>query len=166
MLGDNRSQSVVISGESGVGKTEATKLILQFLAEVSGRASGAGNSSSGLEQQILQANPVMEAFGNAKTLRNNNSSRFGKLISVKFNRTGTIVGGSIINYLLEKVRSYSRWRANATITFSTSYWLAARQTRRCGAHVISRNLQNTTTQISPVSLRLMECRMKKNLRTW
>jgi len=105
MIADNKSQSVVISGESGAGKTEATKLILQFLAEVSGRASAAsGEGGGGLEQQILQANPVMEAFGNAKTSRNNNSSRFGKLISVKFNNAGSIIGGSIINYLLEKSR--------------------------------------------------------------
>ena len=103
MLSDAKSQSVVISGESGAGKTEATKLILQFMAEVSGRAQ-TGDKDGGLEQQILQANPIMEAFGNAKTLRNNNSSRFGKLISVAFNGSGAIVGGSIINYLLEKVR--------------------------------------------------------------
>lgn len=70
MLAEKRHQSVVISGESGSGKSEATKLILQYLAETS---SGGRGESAGLEQQILQSNPLMESFGNAKTVRNNNS---------------------------------------------------------------------------------------------
>jgi myosin heavy subunit len=102
-----KDQAVVISGESGAGKTETMKLVLQFLADVSGRAqkqTATGEKAESLEQQILKSNPVMEAFGNAKTTRNNNSSRFGKWTEIKFNRYGTIVGGSIINYLLEKSR--------------------------------------------------------------
>lgn len=107
LMADFKDQAVVISGESGAGKTETMKLVLQFLADVSGRAqkqTTAGEKAESLEQQILKSNPVMEAFGNAKTTRNNNSSRFGKWTEIKFNRFGTIVGGSIINYLLEKSR--------------------------------------------------------------
>lgn len=97
----------VISGESGAGKTETMKLVLQYLAEVSGRAakrSVGDKDNESLEQQILKSNPVMEGFGNAKTVRNNNSSRFGKWTEIKFNKQGSIVGGSIVNYLLEKSR--------------------------------------------------------------
>jgi myosin heavy subunit len=100
------SQCFIIS--AGAGKSEATKLILQFLADVSSRSAATGTgpvgSSGTLEQQILAANPILEAFGNAKTLRNNNSSRFGKLITINFDNNGSITGGGIINYLLEKSR--------------------------------------------------------------
>jgi myosin heavy subunit len=108
MLTDGTDQSVVISGESGAGKSEATKLILQFLTDVSARAQqssgGVTSATTHLEQQILAANPILETFGNAKTLRNNNSSRFGKLITINFDSNGGIIGGGIINYLLEKSR--------------------------------------------------------------
>jgi myosin heavy subunit len=104
MVNEQKDQSVVISGESGAGKSEATKLILQYIAEASSRASGIRAKENSLEQQILQSNPIMEAFGNAKTVRNNNSSRFGKLITVYFDGSGSVSGGSIISYLLEKSR--------------------------------------------------------------
>ncbi|CAM9464777.1 unnamed protein product, partial [Phaeothamnion confervicola] len=108
MLNERKNQSVIITGESGAGKSEACKLVLQFIADLSaahsGKTSAASDDDASLEQQLLQANPILEAFGNAKTVRNNNSSRFGKLITIKFDRMGAICEGSIISYLLEKSR--------------------------------------------------------------
>lgn len=96
MVRDEVNQSIIISGESGAGKTETAKIAMQYLAALGG--------GSGIEHEILKTNPILEAFGNAKTLRNDNSSRFGKLIEIHFSETGKISGANIQTFLLEKSR--------------------------------------------------------------
>ncbi|CAF1548069.1 unnamed protein product, partial [Rotaria sordida] len=108
MLRDRENQSMLITGESGAGKTENTKKVIQYFALVA--AAGTKKEEEGakkqmtLEDQIVSANPVLEAYGNAKTTRNNNSSRFGKFIRIHFGPTGKIAGADIEVYLLEKSR--------------------------------------------------------------
>ncbi|KAJ9700868.1 hypothetical protein PVL29_006277 [Vitis rotundifolia] len=101
MINDGVSQSILVSGESGAGKTESTKMLMQYLAYMGGRAAAEGRT---VEQQVLESNPVLEAFGNAKTVRNNNSSRFGKFVEIQFDQTGRISGAAIRTYLLERSR--------------------------------------------------------------
>ena len=117
---DNRNQSMLVSGESGAGKTETTKIVMQYLATVGrpksitnifagGGAGGDSRAAGGegppsVERRVLDSNPILEAFGNAKTLRNENSSRFGKFICMQFNGRGELIGAKIDVYLLEKVR--------------------------------------------------------------
>ena len=132
---DMKAQAIIISGESGAGKTVATKKCLQYFAEVAG-------SGSGMSDKILSANPILEAFGNAKTVRNNNSSRFGKWIEIYFSGSmAQISGAKITSYLLEKPRlvrqgaterNYhvfyqifhdSSWRAKLKLTVMSDYKL-------------------------------------------
>ncbi|KAL8122002.1 hypothetical protein AgCh_018654 [Apium graveolens] len=101
MIKEGISQSILVSGESGAGKTESTKSLMQYLAYMGGKADADGRS---VEQQVLKSNPVLEAFGNAKTVRNNNSSRFGKFVEIQFNDRGKISGAAIRTYLLERSR--------------------------------------------------------------
>lgn len=101
MINEGISQSILVSGESGAGKTESTKMLMSYFAHVGGRAAAEGRT---VEQQVLESNPVLEAFGNAKTVRNNNSSRFGKFVEIQFNDSGRISGAAIRTYLLERSR--------------------------------------------------------------
>jgi myosin-1 len=101
MKGYKENQCIIISGESGAGKTEAAKRIMQYIASVSG---GTDSSIQEIKDMVLATNPLLESFGNAKTLRNNNSSRFGKYLEIHFNDRGEPVGANINNYLLEKSR--------------------------------------------------------------
>jgi len=103
LLSSGRNQCMLVSGESGAGKTEATKKILEYISAVS-NDSHAGKSVAGIKDKLLESNPIMEAFGNAKTLRNDNSSRFGKYMVVQFDFSGAPLGATIQQYLLEKPR--------------------------------------------------------------
>ncbi|XP_075706286.1 unconventional myosin-Ia [Rhinoderma darwinii] len=96
----DRDQCILITGESGAGKTEASKLVMSYVAAVCGK----GAEVNQVKEQLLQSNPVLEAFGNAKTTRNDNSSRFGKYMDIEFDFKGDPMGGVISNYLLEKSR--------------------------------------------------------------
>ena len=99
LTAERLNQSIIVSGESGAGKTETCKAVMKFLLTVRGEGA-----DSCLDRQILESNPILEALGNARTLRNDNSSRFGKFIKVHFDEAGHASGASIVTYLLEKSR--------------------------------------------------------------
>ncbi|KAM9857329.1 myosin-10 isoform 1-T1 [Aulostomus maculatus] len=135
MLQDREDQSILCTGESGAGKTENTKKVIQYLAHVASSHKGRKDHNippespkpvklqGELERQLLQANPILESFGNAKTVKNDNSSRFGKFIRVNFDVTGYIVGANIETYLLEKSRAIRQ--AKDERTFHIFYQLLA-----------------------------------------
>ncbi|KAK8736466.1 hypothetical protein OTU49_005019 [Cherax quadricarinatus] len=109
MIQDGENQSMLITGESGAGKTENTKKVLSYFANVGATTKKKGeDKKQNLEDQIIQTNPVLEAFGNAKTTRNDNSSRFGKFIRIHFQPNGKLSGADIEVYLLEKARVISQ----------------------------------------------------------
>uniref|UniRef100_A0A3Q2XQV2 Myosin-9 n=1 Tax=Hippocampus comes TaxID=109280 RepID=A0A3Q2XQV2_HIPCM len=120
MMQDREDQSILCTGESGAGKTENTKKVIQYLAHVASSHKTKKDQGE-LEKQLLQANPILEAFGNAKTVKNDNSSRFGKFIRINFDVNGYIVGANIETYLLEKSRAIRQARDERT--FHIFYYL-------------------------------------------
>ncbi|XP_049416604.1 myosin-9-like isoform X1 [Epinephelus fuscoguttatus] len=127
MMQDREDQSILCTGESGAGKTENTKKVIQYLAHVASSHKTKKDQNSSilshgeLEKQLLQANPILEAFGNAKTVKNDNSSRFGKFIRINFDVNGYIVGANIETYLLEKSRAIRQ--AKEERTFHIFYYM-------------------------------------------
>ena len=103
MQNAGKNQSILITGESGAGKTENTKKVISYFASI-GASTKKKEGEVGLEDKIVQTNPVLEAWGNAKTVRNDNSSRFGKFIRIWFNQGGKLSGADMVTYLLEKSR--------------------------------------------------------------
>merc|ERR1719195_1323056 len=104
MLQNGKNQSMLITGESGAGKTENTKKVISYLAAVAAPKKASATKKAALEDQIVATNPILESYGNAKTSRNDNSSRFGKFIRIHFNAAGKLAGCDIESYLLEKSR--------------------------------------------------------------
>merc|ERR1712020_129687 len=104
MLTNHKNQSMLITGESGAGKTENTKKVIAYLALVATSGKKSKEKKVSLEDQIVATNPIMESYGNAKTSRNDNSSRFGKFIRIHFTQSGKLAGCDIESYLLEKSR--------------------------------------------------------------
>ncbi|CUF67578.1 myosin heavy chain MYA2, putative [Bodo saltans] len=106
MISDNGNQCILISGESGAGKTEATKIVMKYLAAISCSRGTAEEKAQGMAvgDRLNACSPILESFGNAKTVRNDNSSRFGKFMKVKFSPTGQLIGAETTKYLLEKSR--------------------------------------------------------------
>uniref|UniRef100_A0A8C1R8L4 Myosin, heavy chain 9b, non-muscle n=1 Tax=Cyprinus carpio TaxID=7962 RepID=A0A8C1R8L4_CYPCA len=120
MMQNREDQSILCTGESGAGKTENTKKVIQYLAHVASSHKTKKDQGE-LEKQLLQANPILEAFGNAKTVKNDNSSRFGKFIRINFDVNGYIVGANIETYLLEKSRAIRQ--AKEERTFHMFYYM-------------------------------------------
>lgn len=101
LVRDRKNQGFIISGESGAGKTETAKIVMEYLGYVSGSTN---QKTEQIQRRVQQAQPILESFGNAVTMRNNNSSRFGKYNRVFFDETGTLVDASVTTYLLESSR--------------------------------------------------------------
>merc|ERR1719341_1418744 len=152
MLQDREDQSILCTGESGAGKTENTKKVIQYLAYVAASkpkgSSHAPTSNEGglnfgeLEQQLLKANPILEAFGNAKTVKNDNSSRFGKFIRINFDASGYIAGANIETYLLEKARIIRQ--APDERTFHIFYQLLTGASQELKSQMILEDARNYT----------------------
>ena len=138
MIRSNQNQSILVSGESGAGKTVTTKIIMRYLATLSQRSEGHGREKSfvSIEAQVLQSNPILESFGNARTVRNDNSSRFGKFIEIRFStKFGTLKSASIRTYLLEKVRLISQSPGERNYHVFYEVLAALPQSERRGLHI-------------------------------
>ena len=122
LMSSHLNQCILITGESGAGKTEAAKRVMEYVAAVS-PSKTIGDASINIKDRLLQSNPILEAFGNAKTIRNNNSSRFGKFMALVFDFHGQPVGGRITNFLLEKPRVTTP--ADSERSFHVFYFLLA-----------------------------------------
>merc|ERR1719225_488096 len=152
MLQDREDQSILCTGESGAGKTENTKKVIQYLAFVAATkpktashlptTNEGGLSFGELEQQLLKANPILEAFGNAKTVKNDNSSRFGKFIRINFDASGYIAGANIETYLLEKARIIRQ--AQEERTFHIFYQLLMGASSELKSQMILEDARNYT----------------------
>ncbi|XP_077356723.1 myosin-9-like isoform X2 [Festucalex cinctus] len=139
MMQDREDQSILCTGESGAGKTENTKKVIQYLAHVASSHKTKKDQGE-LEKQLLQANPILEAFGNAKTVKNDNSSRFGKFIRINFDVNGYIVGANIETYLLEKSRAIRQAREERT--FHIFYYLLTGAGDKLHAELLLENYNN------------------------
>ena len=146
MVAGGKDQVCVISGESGAGKTEAAKSFIKQLVNVS-----KGAEFEGLEEKLIEVNPVLEAFGNAKTKFNNNSSRFGKYTSVEFNGQGQVKGAKMIEYLLEKSRVINQGTRSTpaflifcflSFSFIHSFLLEAARGRTVADPIFHANVRN------------------------
>eukprot|EP00804_Cyclotella_cryptica_P021605 CCRYP_005870-RM/>CCRYP_005870-RM protein AED:0.45 eAED:0.45 QI:0/0/0/1/0/0/2/0/519 len=133
------NQSILVSGESGAGKTVTTKIVLNYFAMLSRKLQEKenianqqinGNGGASIEQQVLQSNPIVEAFGNARTMRNDNSSRFGKYINIAFTSEGKLLRASIDTYLLEKVRLIHQCRGERNFHIFYQFLASASRTER------------------------------------
>lgn len=164
MSGYKDDQCVIISGESGAGKTEAAKRIMQYIASVSG---GGDSYIQHTKDMVLATNPLLESFGNAKTLRNNNSSRFGKYLELEFNEYGEPVGAHITNYLLEKSRVVDQITNERNFHIFYQFAKAAPQKYRgmdpvltCKVSIarLTRRIQITSvcSNLSPTSIRAVQ----------
>jgi myosin-1 len=136
------NQCVIISGESGAGKTEAAKRIMQYIASASGGESG---DIKQIKDMVLATNPLLESFGNAKTLRNNNSSRFGKYLQIYFNAQGEPVGADITNYLLEKSRVVGQITNERN--FHIFYQFAKGASQHTEKHLVFKNPRPTSIPV-------------------
>ncbi|XP_063760165.1 myosin-9-like isoform X2 [Eleginops maclovinus] len=139
MMQDREDQSILCTGESGAGKTENTKKVIQYLAHVASSHKTKKDQGE-LEKQLLQANPILEAFGNAKTVKNDNSSRFGKFIRINFDVNGYIVGANIETYLLEKSRAIRQ--AKDERTFHIFYYLLTGAGDKLRSELLLENYNN------------------------